>query len=79
MNILNWIKRQPPVAPPAVIQAACEYYGLSPEQCPDVQTERVTTLSKNAWIVKIDEQAQALVAYTPQESEPAFAVAWYAE
>ena len=79
MNIINWFKRQPLVAPPAVILAACEYYGLSPEQCPNLQTERVTALSKYAWIVKLDKQAQALVAYTPEEQESAFAVAWYAE
>jgi hypothetical protein len=31
-------------------------------------------VSHHAWVVKLHEQAQALVASTPGEQEPAFAV-----
>jgi len=78
MNLFGFWKRQAG-APVEVIQAACDFYGLSPERIPEVKTERLSALSKDVWVVRLNDTASAVVAYTPSEKEPAVAAPWYGE
>jgi hypothetical protein len=78
MSLFGLLKRSP-VTPPAVIQAACTFYGLSPERVPAIQATKLKALSNNIWVVKLNEQSSAIVAYNPQEEEEAIAAPWYME
>jgi hypothetical protein len=76
MNLFSLLKRSP-VTPPAVIQAACTCYGLSPECVPTMQVTKLKALSNNIWVVKLNEQASAVVAYDPKGKKEAIAAPWY--
>lgn len=79
MNLFGIWKRQSVEAPVEVIQAACNFYGLEPERTPAVQAERLAALADNIWVVKLNEQASAVVAYTPEEEEHTVTAPWYAD
>jgi hypothetical protein len=73
-------KRLPLSQPPAeVVQAACNLYGLSPERVPQVQAEKLKVLSRNIWVVTLNEQSSAVVAYTPGAKEQPLAAPWFSE
>ena len=66
-------------APVEVIQAACNLYGLSPERVPAIKAEKLKALSNNIWVVKLNENASAVVAYNPGEKEHTTTAPWYGE
>lgn len=77
MNLFGFWKRQPGGAPAEVIQAAYDYYGLSPEQTPVIEVKQLNALSKNVWVVTLNDKSSAVVAYNPSEREHAVAAPWY--
>jgi len=79
MSLLGILKRQTVTPPAAVIQAACNMYGMSPEQVPLLQAKKLKALSNNIWVVRLNEQASAVVAYSPGEKEQPLAAPWFAE
>ena len=79
MNLFGFWKRQMSAAPAEVIQAACNYYGLSPERVPAIKAEKLKALSDNVWVVNLNNKASAVVAYTPHETEHTTAAPWFAE
>ncbi|GCE23761.1 hypothetical protein [Dictyobacter kobayashii] len=79
MNLFGIWKRQPFGAPVEVIQAACDFYGISPERVPAAKAEKLTALSNNVWVVKLNDNASAVVAYTPKEKEHTITAPWYGE
>jgi hypothetical protein len=78
MHLFGLLKRTP-VTPPAVIRAACNFYGLSPECIHAIQATKLKALSNNVWVVKLNEQSSAVVAYNPKEEQEAIAAPWYME
>ena len=78
MNLFGFLKR-PASAPAEVIQAACDFYDLSPERVSTVKAEQLSALSDDVWVVKLNENASAVVAYTPHEKEHTIAAPWYGE
>ncbi|GHO83602.1 hypothetical protein [Dictyobacter formicarum] len=79
MNLFGFWKRQSFGAPVEVIQAACDFYGTSPERVPAVKAEKLKALSDNVWVVKLNDKASAVVAYTPKEKEHTITAPWYGE
>lgn len=79
MNLFGFWKRQSYGAPVEVIQAACDFYGISPERIPAVQVEQLKALSDSVWVVKLNDEASAVVAYTPKEKEHTITAPWYGE
>ena len=66
MNLFGLWKRQSlSGAPLEVIQAACDLYGLSPERVPAMKAEKLKALSDNVWVVKLNDDASAIVADDP--------------
>lgn len=80
MNLFGLLKRQSlSGAPLEVIQAACDLYGLSPERVPAMKAEKLKALSDNIWVVKLNDDASAVVAYTPEEEEHTTTAPWFVE
>jgi len=80
MNLFGLWKRQSlSGAPLEVIQAACDLYGLSPERVPAMKAEKLKALSDNVWVVKLNDDASAIVAYNPEEEEHTTTAPWFVE
>ncbi len=79
MNLFGFWKRQELAAPAAVIQAACNFYGIAPECAPTVHVEKLDALADNIWVVKLNETASAVVAYVPEEKEQTVTAPWFGE
>ena len=80
MNLFGFWKRQATAGAPAeVIQAACDLYGLSPERVSAVKAEKLKALSNNVWVVKLNNDASAVVAYNPGEEESTTTAPWFGE
>ncbi len=80
MNLFGFWKRQSlSGAPLEVIQAACDLYGLSAEGAPVVKAEKLKALSNNVWVVKLNNDASAIVAYNPEEEEHTTTAPWFSE
>jgi hypothetical protein len=80
MNLFGFWKRQSlSGAPLEVIQAACDLYGLTPEGVPAVKAEKLKALSDNVWVVTLNDDASAIVAYNPEEKEHTTTVPWFGE
>lgn len=80
MNLFGFWKRQSLEPPMEVIQAACDLYGVTPEDVPAIRTERLKALADNLWVVKLNEKKSAVVAYVPEEDEGHTITApWYGE
>lgn len=80
MNLFGFWKRQATAGAPAeVIQAACDLYGLSPERIPAVKAKKLKVLSNNVWVVKLNDDASAVVAYDPEEEEVTTTAPWFSE
>ena len=78
MSLLALFRRQTPQPPMEVIQAACEFYGHSPERVPTPRAEKLHALSDDVWVVRLSERESAVVAYTPGAREgAAIAAPWY--
>jgi hypothetical protein len=79
MNLFGFWKRQATAGAPAeVIQAACDLYGLEPERVSAVKAEKLKALSNNVWVVKLNDDASAVVAYNPEE-ESITTAPWFSE
>ncbi|GHO46796.1 hypothetical protein [Ktedonospora formicarum] len=79
MSLIALFKRPSAQPPVEVIQAACAYYGQSPERVSSVRAEKLRALSNDMWVVRLNERQSAVVAYTPNERERAVAAAWFNE
>ncbi|GCF11109.1 hypothetical protein [Dictyobacter arantiisoli] len=79
MNLFGFWKRQSAGAPVEVIQAACDFYGIAPERVPAVKAEKLKALSDNIWVVKLNDSASAVVAYSPDEKEHTLTARWFGE
>ena len=77
MSILGIFKRRISTPPKEVIQAACDFYGIASENISSIQAEKLKALSDTIWVVTLNEQASALVAYDPMDDEEAVATVWY--
>ncbi|GHO93950.1 hypothetical protein KSF_039980 [Reticulibacter mediterranei] len=76
-HLLNLFKRTTLKPPVEVIQAACRMYGIAPEPVPPVQAEKLHALSDNIWVIKLNDQSSAVVAYTPGAKEMPVAAPWF--
>lgn len=76
-HLLNLFKRTTLKPPVEVIQAACRVYGIAPEPVPPVQAEKLHALSDNIWVIKLNDQSSAVVAYTPGAKEKPVAAPWF--
>jgi hypothetical protein len=79
MSLLGIFKRRIPTPPKEVIQAACDFYGIASESVSSVQAEKLKALSDTVWVVTLNEQASALVAYDPVDDEEVVVTEWYDE
>lgn len=79
MNLFGFWKRSLYGAPLEVIQAACDFYGTSPEHEPTAKAEQLKALSSNVWVVTLNEHASAVVAYSPKEKEHTLTAPWYGD
>ncbi len=79
MSLLSLLKRQTLEPPTAVIQAACDLYGLSPECIASIQAEKLSALSPFLWIITLNERTSAIVVYVPGENEQPVAAPWFDE
>lgn len=76
-HFLSLFKRATLQPPAEVVQAACSVYGLSPERVSSVQAEQLNALSNNIWVIKLNNQSSAVVAYTPGTKEEPVAAPWF--
>lgn len=72
MNLFGLLNRQPPEE---VIQAACDYYGVSTQTVSSVRAEKVKAFSDNVWIVNLNQDKRAIVAFDP--GHQAVAAPWF--
>lgn len=77
--LLNLFRRSNLEPPAEVVQAACNVYGIAPERFPAMRAEKLNALSDNIWLIKLNEQASAVVAYTPGDKERTLAAPWFNE
>ncbi len=72
MNLFGLLKSQPPKE---VIEAVCDFYGVSSTEVPALHAEKLKALSNNVWLVNLDESTHAVVAYAP--GSRAVVAPWY--
>jgi hypothetical protein len=70
--MFSLLHRQPPKE---VIQAACDFYGISSQAATAVRAEKLKALSDNIWIVNVNKDARVVVAYNPGDT--AVAAPWF--
>ena len=76
MSLFSILKRST-VTPPEVIQAACNFYGVSLENVGTISAKKLKALSNHVWVVDLNGQASAVVVYSPREKETTIAAPWY--
>lgn len=79
MALFDLFKIQPSEPAEEVIQAACDLFGLSPENVSSVHSEKLDVLSEALWIIKLNDSESAIVAYDPDEMEKPVAELWFDE
>src|SRR5215472_10804126 len=79
MSLLGLLKRHTLEPPAEVIQAACDLFGLSPQNITSIQAERLSALSPFLWVITLNESARAIVVYMPGASEQLVAAPWFEE
>jgi hypothetical protein len=77
LSLFSSILKRTTVTPPEVIQAACHFYGVAPENVKTISAKQLKALSNDVWVVDLDGQDSAVVAYSPNEKESAIAAPWY--